>query len=255
MISASLVATFPSHALAEENNPNAAALAYWDKVVAVCGGATYLYGVNEGSSPGRIDEFKGTVSYRTELDPPSPAERLNGLEWRAITSITSTVGRTRFPEASGTGARWQDWGDNPQAYVHIQNLNGRVTFNGLELSQIHERPSCKGADVLDVPPPAPGEPHFIAPPDPASAALSQESTYLREPVYRHPVLGELWWGGGVPLRAAPARDASQVMLPKAGTTFRIGSVNGQWAGVTVVKGDGAGASGYVAVNALAMKAF
>jgi hypothetical protein len=227
---------------AEPSGPDVAARAYWDKVVATCGGATYLYDVYNGvyDSP-RLDELKGSVSYRIEMDPPTPAERLNGMEWRAITSIRSTVWRTRYPRSTGKDGRWEPWGDDAQLFVHIQNLNGRVTFNGLELSQIHDRPSCNGPEVAEDQP--------LQPPTAAQAALQLEQYYMGVPWGQTARPGESWFIANAPIHTQPDIHSPVIGYanPAEAVPF-LGWDNLKWGHIRILGGDGRLADGYVVSN-------
>jgi hypothetical protein len=137
------------HAASVDSEATAAAQAYWKKVIAVCGGNTYLFDVYDATTGNRVDELTGHVAYRLdEVDPPSTAERLNGLDWRAITSITSNASRERYPDAPGDDGKWDAWSEGGPFYVHIEKSNGHITFNGHDLSTVLAAPSCGDRDAL-----------------------------------------------------------------------------------------------------------
>lgn len=231
---------------ARADEPADAAHAYWNKVGIVCGGATYLrYGVNLS-----LFEVRG-AQYTLEADPPSPAERLNGMEWRILGWSRSPVYRSR---SDGDGA-WERWADDAELVVHIQKVNGQVTFNGRALSEFPDHPSCGSAEVQEGayrPPSAPPPPiSRVEPqPDPMAAALAQESMYLGTPYAAAPNVGETWWVGQAPLRSSPSVGASIITLLPTEMRVRVDGVQGHWAQVFVPQGNGHSFSGFLVMNFL-----
>jgi hypothetical protein len=207
------------------DEPAGAAGAYWQRVSAACQGGTFLhYGLND-----TLWELKGATMH-VDVDHLTEADRLNGLEWRAVSWLAPTAAR----DHGGDGPSWSPWTSGSRFYVHIERSGGQTTFNGRSLNDAMPAPSCR--EVLA----------SLAPAAHLSATQESENWQLSRPFdydALHAQPGQHWSLAAAPVHTQPDEHSPVAATLADAEIVTFGGWEGRWARVS-----GSFGEGYVLAN-------
>jgi hypothetical protein len=123
--------TAPKSTASGQHEPatlEAAATFLWDSVLARCG-ADYYYHDPKGG----FIQFRG-VTFHTNLGTVSPADRLNGVEWRGWAIMVPSP--YRIHDSDDASSKWSKWQDGEAWHKYeADTLNGGD--EGLHLYERH----------------------------------------------------------------------------------------------------------------------
>ncbi len=125
-------------AAAQGKDQNAEADTYWMQLLAKCG-ESYLY---QGDKYATLHEYRG-VSFAATPRPLTEADKLNGIRWAGIFTLSAKA----FREQSKHSNEWGKWKDGGTLEFKAKNVEGKwslfkrqYVFRWVPVS--FEKPSC-----------------------------------------------------------------------------------------------------------------
>ncbi len=117
---------------------NAQAETYWGQLLAKCGDS-YLY---KGDKNTALQEYR-TVSFDIVQRQLTDADKLNGIRWAGIFTLTAKAHR----ELSGRSNVWGKWKEGGSLEFKAKNVNGKWFFARKQfvfrwVPVTFEKPSC-----------------------------------------------------------------------------------------------------------------
>jgi hypothetical protein len=108
---------------------------YWRQYLMHCGESTYL--LEEGQ---RLIEYR-QAAVEVKANPLNEADKLNGVEWRGLTFLRTTVERSILPDsAKPTWSPWnQSAGRGPEG---MSKVNGKWTFTPGMMNRLAPAHDC-----------------------------------------------------------------------------------------------------------------